>query len=70
MVYVLWGFWVIFWWGVLFFCLHTTTYVCISHDPYNMYPSIFFIFPFICILYSYFLVHIAPSFTFSQMCGY
>ena len=30
--------------GVLFFYLCTTTYVCISYDPYNMYPYIFFYF--------------------------
>ena len=30
--------------GVFFFCLCTTTYVCISYDPYNVYPFTFFIF--------------------------
>ena len=34
-----------FWWGVLFFCLCTTTYVCISCSPCSIY-SHFFIFPF------------------------
>ena len=46
MVYVLWVLWVIFWWGVLFTCLCTTTYVCIPYDPYGMYSFTFFcIFP-------------------------
>ena len=32
-------------------------------------PTLFLFFPFIYILYSYFLVHIAPGFTFSRLYG-
>ena len=33
-------------------------------------PTFFYFFPSYYILYSYFLVHIAPGFTFSQLCEY
>ena len=31
-----------FWWGVLFFCLCTTTSLCIACCPYSVYSFIFF----------------------------
>ena len=55
--------------GVLFFCICTNTYVCISYSPCSMYSCDFFYFPIIFIFcIPYFLVHITPSFTFSKLC--
>ena len=64
LVYMLWGLWVIFWWGVLFFCLCTTTYVCISYDPYNVYPFTFLFFPLMLYFVFLFLSTHCPWFYF------
>ena len=55
MVYVLWVLWAIFWWGVLFFCLCTTTSVCVSCCPYSLYSFLFL--PSCYVLCNCFLIH-------------
>ena len=53
--------------GVLFFCLCTTTYVCISLILV-VYILVIFSCNMFYILYAYFFVHISPSYTFYQLC--
>ena len=55
MVYVLLGLWVMLWWGVLFFCLCTTTYFCVAYGPYTTYP-LFFFFSYISLNFFFFSV--------------
>ena len=54
--------------GVLFFYICTTIYVSIFYSPCSIYSCGVFIFLPSYILYTYFLVHITPGFTFSQLC--
>ena len=56
MVYVLCRLWVMFWWGVLFFCLCTTTYVYASCCPHSVYSYIFF-FSLLCFVYLFLYSH-------------
>ena len=62
MVYVLWGLWVMLWWGVLFCCLCTTTFLCIPYGPYTAYSFIFFYFFLFCVLISLFICPYVFSF--------
>ena len=55
MVYILWGLWVLFWWGVLFCCLCTTTSLCLPCSPSNVYS---FIFLLLCFVYLFLNCHI------------
>ena len=66
MVYVLWGLWVIFCWGVLFFCLCTTTCVCISCNPCSIYSYVFFYFS-LHLIFILYLVCLLPGTHFPQV---
>ena len=54
------------WWGVLFFCLCTTTFLCIPYGPYNVYSYLFSV--MFCMPISSFTC--APSFFFFSSCVY
>ena len=77
MVYVLWGLWVYLFGGGSYssvyvppprFVYPMILMICIP--SFFLFPFFFLLFPFIYILYSCFLVHIAPSFTFFQLCEF
>ena len=40
-----------YWWGVLFYCLCTTTFLCVPYGPYATYS--FHFFSFLCSVYSF-----------------
>ena len=46
-----------YWWGVLFCCLCTTTFLCVPYGPYAAYSFIFFLF---CVLCTHFFIHLYP----------
>ena len=52
------------WWGVLFYCLCTTTFLCIPYGPYNVYSYLFSV--MFCMPISSFTY--APSFFFFSSC--
>ena len=52
-----------YWWGVLFCCLCTTTFLCIPYGPYATYSFIFFLF---CVLCTHFFFHCYPYVFFFQ----
>ena len=52
-----------YWWGVLFCCLCTTTFLCVPYGPYATYSFIFFLF---CVLCTHFFFHCYPYVFFFQ----
>ena len=52
-----WDYGLCYWWGVLFCCLCTTTFLCIPYGPYATYSFIFFLF---CVLCTHFFVPLYP----------
>ena len=72
MVYVLQGLWVLFWWGVLFCCICTTTYV---YFPVVLMSYIPFLIFFLFLLLVIFCVPFAscissPGFACSYLCDF
>ena len=54
-----------YWWGVLFFCLCTTTYLCVAYGPYTTYP---FIFSFLCSVCSFLYPFVPLCFQSYHLC--